>query len=112
MDKFKRINISELINEYGDEFINSISLKNISSSKDLKLLLDKLEKANYVVTSFYEMMYNDYITIINSNCQVTPTCIEISTILKYKELATKIQKMYSYLLYLNTFDNPFKPVRK
>ena len=112
MGKTKTLNVSELINDYDDSFIESISLKDVSNSKELKELLVKLEKANYVVTTFYEMMYNDYITMINSDCQMQPQGLEITTLKKYKSLASKIQKAYSYVLYVNTFENPFKTTRK
>ena len=52
MGKTKKPNVSELINYYDENFINSISLKDVSNSKELKELLIKLEKANYVVTTF------------------------------------------------------------
>lgn len=110
MGKTKALNVSELINDYDESFIDSISLKNISCSKELKELLTKLEKANYVVTTFYEMMYNDYITMINSDCPSHD--LEIDTLKRYKSLASKIQKAYNYVLYMNTFENPFKATRK
>jgi hypothetical protein len=112
MGKSKPLNVSELINDYDENFIDSISLKNVSNGKDLKELLVKLEKANYVVTTFYETMYNDYITMINSDCPIQPHGLDIETIKKYKMLASKVQKVYSYILYMNTFDNPFKVKRK
>lgn len=108
MAKSKSMNVSELINEYGEKFLDSISLKDVSSTKELKELMQKLEKANYVVTTFYETMYNDYIMMINSDCDDFPCCIEIDTLKKYKSLASKIQKAYNYILYINTFENPFK----
>ena len=108
MAKSKTINVSELINDYDEHFIESISLKDVTSSKELKELLAKLERANYVVTTFYETMYNDYITMINSDCLVQTQGLDIDTVKKYKSLASKIQKAYYYVLYLNTFDNPFK----
>lgn len=112
MGKTKALNVSELINDYDENFINSISLKEISNSKELKELLVKLEKANYVVTTFYEMMYNDYITMINSDGSIDHNCIEIDTLKRYKSLASRIQKAYTYVLYMNTFENPFKTTRK
>ena len=108
MAKVKSINISGLIGKYDDEFINSISLKNISSMKELKELTRELETANYVVTSFYEMMYNDYIMSINNDCEISQLGIEIDALKRCKELASKIQRAYSYVLYLHTFENPFK----
>ena len=46
MGKSKSLNVSELINDYdNNEFIASISLKNITTNKELKELLSKLEKA-------------------------------------------------------------------
>lgn len=108
MAKQKQINVSELIDDYDDKFIESISLKNVTNYKEFKELLLKLEKANYVVTNFYETMYNDYIMMINSDCEIPSTGLEINTLKKYKSLASKIQKAYSYILYMSTFENPFK----
>lgn len=112
MGKNKTPNVSELINYYDENFINSISLKDVSNSKELKELLIKLEKANYVVTTFYEMMYNDYITMINSDVSIDHNYIEIETLKRYKSLASRIQKAYAYVLYMSTFENPFKTTRK
>lgn len=108
MAKAKSLNVSELINDYDEDFINSISVKEISSTKELKELMQKLEKANYVVTTFYETMYNDYMMMINSDCDISPGALEIDTLKRYKSLACKIQRAYSYILYLHTFENPFK----
>ena len=104
----KKINLADQISLYdNEEFLNSISLKNITNAKDLKSLLLTLEKANYVVTNFYELMYSDYIAIINSSCKTQPVYITKDAIVKYRSLASRIQKAYNYVLYLNTFDNPF-----
>ena len=112
MGKAKTLNVSELINDYDENFISSISLKEISNSKELKELLVKLEKANYVVTTFYETMYNDYVTMINSDASICSSGLEIETLKRYKSLASRIQKAYAYVLYMNTFENPFKTTRK
>ena len=113
MSKIKSVNVAELVQKYDENYVNSISLKNITSYKELKALLKDLEIANYVVTSFYEMMYNDYITMINNDSNVMPTMLETESIMKYKNLSSKIQKAYSYILYISTFENPFKQrVRK
>ena len=113
MAKVKTINVSEAINDYDENFIKSISLKDVTNTKELKELLLKLERANYVVTTFYEMMYNDYVTMINSECALQLQGLDINTVKYYKSLASKIQKAYYYVLYLITFDNPFKiKVRK
>ena len=108
MAKNKKLNVSELIAEYDDNFINSISLKDVKNSRDLKELHNKLERANEIVTSYYEMLYNDYITMINSDYEICNDSIDINTVIYYKSLASKIQKAYSYVLYLITFENPFK----
>jgi len=108
MAKIKSINVSELISDYDESFIDSISLKSVSSTKELKELMQKLEKANYVVTTFYETMYNDYIMMINSDCDASPCDLDINTLKRYKSLASKIQQAYNYVLYLHTFENPFK----
>lgn len=107
MAKTKNVSISELMNEYDDTFINSISLKEISNTKELKELLSKLEKANYVVTTFYQTMYNDYMMAINSDSDsvIAP---DLDTVKKYKSLASRIQKAYNYIMYMHTFENPFK----
>lgn len=112
MSKVKALNVSELIYDYDEDFVNSISLKDVTNSKELKDLLMRLERANYVVTSFYEMMYNDYITMINSDCPDEVHGPDIDVVRHYKSLASKIQKAYSYILYISTFENPFKSVRK
>lgn len=107
MAKLKNENISELINEYDEEFVQSISLKDVSSSKKLKELLNKLEKANSVITSFYQTLYNDYIISINSD-EPSLDGPDIDMLKKYKRLSSKIQNAYKYILYLSTFENPFK----
>lgn len=112
MGNIKALNVSELINEYNEDFINSISLHDISSSQGLKELLNKLKKANYVVTEYYEMVYNDYILMINSDSQLAASNLNIDTVRKYKSLASRIQKAYNYVLYISTFENPFKRVIK
>ena len=45
---------------------------------------------------------------INSDNQ---NCIDIDNLLKYKNIASKIQKAYNYIMYLNTFSNPFKSAK-
>lgn len=108
MNRQKSINVSEEINNYDENFINSISLNDVKNCKELKELLSKLERANYVATTYYEMLYTDYITMINSDCKSMPCVLDINTLMKYKSLASKIQKAYNYILYVNTFENPFK----
>lgn len=108
MNRQKSINVSEEINNYDENFINSISLNDVKNCKELKELLSKLERANYVATSYYEMLYNDYITMINSDCKSMPCGLDVNTLMKYKSLTSKIQKAYNYILYVNTFENPFK----
>jgi hypothetical protein len=106
----KKLNECSLIENYNDEFIDSISLKNIKSRKDLRNLLNRLELANDVVTNYYEMLYNDFIIYINSDS--TNSCkISVETINKYKKLADKIHKAYNYILYISTFENPFKNMK-
>ena len=108
MAKTRRSNIFEQIAKYDENFVNSISLSSISSGKELNHLLSELEKANYVVTSYYEILYNDYITMINNDNDVSSHGLEIDNLKKYKSLASKIQKAYSYVTYVTTFENPFK----
>ena len=104
--KTKCANLVELVSEYDDKFIESITLDGVSSMKDLKELYNKLDKANRVVTLYYETMYNDYITMINSDSLNVE--LDINTIKKFKLLASKIQKAYSYITYVMTFENPFR----
>lgn len=106
MAKVKCTSLADLISEYDDKFIESITLDGISSMKDLKELYNKLDKANRAVTLYYETMYNDYITMINSDSLNVE--LDIDAIKKFKSLASKIQKAYSYITYIMTFENPFK----
>ena len=111
MAKGRQCNLSDLINEYdNDEFLQSITLKNVTSTKELKSLYSKLENANKVVTSYYETLYSDYLTMINSECQCNE-CVDLDTLKHYKNLASKIQKAYSYIMYLTMLDNPFKTTK-
>lgn len=96
------------VTSYNEDFIKSISLSNVSDQKDLKEMLHKLEKANYEITNFYSMLLQDYISSINNNYEFAGVVPSLSTVKKYKKLATKIQKAYNYILYLVTFDNPYK----
>lgn len=107
MGKAKTLNIPDLINDYDENFISSLSLSNISNSKELKELCNQLDKANTVVTSFYQTLYNDYIMSINSNTDIE-NAPDIDTVKKYKLISSKIQKAYSYILYMIMFENPFK----
>lgn len=105
----KNVNIAELVTQYDDEFIKSISLMNISSNKEFKELLLKLERANQVVTTYYQMLYNDFIMSINSHAiAMLP---DKDNLMHYKNIASKIQKAYSYMLYIYTFENPFKSIK-
>lgn len=106
-------NLSKLYEEsckYDDEFINSISLTNIKDNAELKELLSKVKQAYLSVTNYYLTMYNDYIKMINTNIKYIPQSINTDSIRKYKHHVNKIQKVYSYLLYLCTFENPFQSV--
>jgi hypothetical protein len=95
------------ISNYGEEFINSITLSNIKSINELKLLYQKLEDANEVMTEFYRVLFTDYITAINKSSD--PACIvpDLATVKKYKSIASRIHKAYFYIQYLLTFENPF-----
>lgn len=108
MSKCKSINVSELITSYDENYLNSISLSNIKSTKELKHLLLELEKANSVVTQYYEMLYIDFIMSINSDSQ---TNTDIDNLVRYKNIANKIQKAYNYVMYLSLFNNPFKTAK-
>lgn len=104
-------NSIDKVGQYDEEFIKSISLSNVTSNKELKDLLSKLETANYVITNFYQMLYNDYIMSINSESSVA-TSANIETIKRYRTLAAKIQKSYNYVKYIFNFDNPFKSTKR
>lgn len=108
----KKVNLLDLVGNYDIEFINSISLKDVKNNKDLKELLIKVEKANDVITSYYTTLYNDYIETINSECELNPCGFEINTVVKYRDLAYKIHKLYNYILYISMFENPFKRIKK
>ena len=55
------------------------------------------------------MIYNDFIMAINSANDInTP---DEATVKKYKSLASRIQKAYNYMLYMFTFENPFKATK-
>lgn len=107
MGKIKTLNIPELIQNYDENFINSLSLSNISSEKELKELYTELDRANTVVTSFYNTLYNDFMMAINSNSEID-NAPSIDLMKRYKSISSKIQKAYSYILYIITFENPFK----
>lgn len=103
----KTINVSERIAMYDENFINSISLKNVKNNKELKELVSKLEIASYVVTTFYQMLYNDYIMYINNdNCLLNS--VNLETVKRYKNLAKKVNQTYNYINYMFIFENPFK----
>lgn len=95
------------INSYNEEFIKSISLSNVTDQKELRALLQKLEKANSEITSFYSMLLQDYVSSINNNYEFAGVVPDLGTVKKYKKIASKIQRAYSYILYLVTFDNPY-----
>ena len=108
----KRINIVDQIQNYDENFIKTISLEDVTSNKELKELVSKLETANYVVTSFYQILYHDYIMAINSDCAYMNNVSDIDTLKKYKSLASRIQKAYNYVVYMFMFNNPFKHISK
>ena len=64
MSKIKAINIAEAISEYDDKFINSITLKDITSYSEFRDLMKTLERANHIVTEYYMMLYNDYMILL------------------------------------------------
>ena len=108
MAKCKQSNIQDLIDTYNEDYIKSISLNNIKNVKELKSLLTELEKANNIVTQYYELLYIDFIMSINSDNQ---NYVDIDNLIKYKNIANKIQKAYNYIMYLNMFNNPFKKAK-
>ena len=103
----RTVKSQDRISDYDDNFIKSISLKNITTSRELKELLTKLEKANDIMTSFYKTVFSDYIMSINNNADSAGVVPDLATVKKYKALTSKIQKAYNYILYLSTFENPF-----
>jgi hypothetical protein len=104
----KRGNLLDQVSEYNENFVKSISLKGIKDSKDLRELMFKLEKANDIITEYYNVLYNDYIMMINSDYCFNPSGLDASTVIKYHNLAKKIHKLYNYVVYIATFENPFK----
>lgn len=92
---------------YNEDFINSISLSEVSDQRDLRALLQRLEKANTEITNFYTMLLQDYIPSINNNYEFAGVVPDLDTVKKYKNIAKKIQNAYNYVLYLVTFDNPY-----
>lgn len=112
MAVLKRSNLFDQVSMYDEDFIKSISFKDVKDVKDLRELVSKIEKANDTITEYYNILFDDYITMINSNYCLNPSGIEISTIIKYKNLAEKIHKLYNYVTYVATFENPFKCANK
>lgn len=100
--------VQNTVNDYDEKFIESISLKSVHNAKEFKELLDKLEKADQVVTEYYRMLYMDHIMFINSYSKCMPSEISLDNVKKYRALATKIHKAYNYVMYISTFENPFK----
>jgi len=92
---------------YNDEFINSITLKNIKSFSELRSLYIKLKKANEIMTDFYMTIFSDYVMSINSNADDVCIIPDLDTVKKYKALTSKIQKAYNYVRFLINFENPF-----
>ena len=95
------------ISLYNEEVKKLKKSANISDQKELRALLQKLEKANSEITNFYSMVLQDYVSSINNNYEFANVVPSLSTVKKYKNIATKIQKAYNYVLYLVTFDNPY-----
>lgn len=108
MSKTKAVNIAEAILEYDDKFINSITLKDITSYSEFRDLLKKLEYANHVVTEYYMMLYNDYMMYINNDGTLNAS-IDLETVEHYKSLAQRIQNVYNYVNFVFTFENPYRP---
>lgn len=79
MSKTKTINIAEAISEYDDKFINSITLKDITSYSEFRDLMKTLERANHIVTEYYMMLYNDYMMYINNDGNLN-TSIDLETV--------------------------------
>lgn len=107
MSKAKVINIAEAISEYDDKFINSITLKDITSYSEFRDLMKTLERANHIVTEYYMMLYNDYMMYINNDGNLN-TSIDLETVKHYKSLAKRIQSIYNYVNFIFTFENPYK----
>lgn len=105
-------NIFDKAGLYDENFINSISLNNVSSNKELKALVAKLGNANYIITNAYQTMYNNYILAINDDADDIENIPTLDELLQYKSLASKIQKAYNYLLYIFMFENPFKTIKR
>lgn len=103
----KKISLLDQISECSD-FIDSVSFKNVKDNKDLRELVAKLEKANDIITDYYNMLLDDYVTIINSDLCFNQSGVTLNTVIKYRNLAKKVHKLYNYIIYMATFENPFK----
>lgn len=103
----KQVKYKDSVSNYGEDFINSISLANIKSVNELKSLYQKLENANEVMTEFYRVLFSDYITAINKSSDSACIVPDLATVKKYRSITSRIQKAYFYIQYLLTFENPF-----
>lgn len=99
---------SQNIKKYNEKFIKSISIKNIRDSKELKELLDKLEIASSEITSYYKDLYEDYILELECENTGLPEELSIANMKRLKRLTKQIQRARNYLLFMYTFENPFK----
>lgn len=104
--------IEKSLKKYNEEFLSTLSLKNVASIKDFKALATELKKANEFVTEYYMMLYNDFITALNNKNMLNYYSDNIEALKRYKSLASKIQKAYNYISSLYQFENPFKVTKK
>ena len=84
---------------YNEDFINSISLSEVSDQRDLRALLQKLEKANAEITNFYTMLLQDYIPSINNNYEFAGVVPDLDTVKKYKNIAIRF-RMHIIMFYI------------
>ena len=107
----KTIICSKILKSYIDgvlyEIKESEGICRFNHDRDLRALLQRLEKANTEITNFYTMLLQDYIPSINNNYEFAGVVPDLDTVKKYKNIAKKIQNAYNYVLYLVTFDNPY-----
>ena len=101
----------EIHNRVKNESHRPLLAKNSSIERITEIMTKRepnYQKANYVVTMYYQTLYNDYVMAINSDCSLQSHGINVDTLLKYKSIASRIQKAYKYIMYITLFENPFR----
>ena len=93
--------------KYDENYLNSITLSNIKTASELRKLVDELAKANKVVTDGFRLMFQDYVISVHGDYD-QPYGLSLADMNAYRAFVRKIQDVYNYVLYLHTFENPFK----